>query len=169
MRNASAFAFRTSAHFAVATALFVALFLGAVASIAPAAAGEIQNYTVDGVAIGGTDPVGYFTDGDVVKGSADFAHEYDGVVWHFANAANRDAFAADPAKYAPAYGGYCAYGVSLGSKFETDPHAWTIVDGKLYLNKTLTVRDIWSEDIPGNLQKADANWNSIRDVPAGDL
>lgn len=112
----------------------------------------------DGAAIGGYDPVAYFTEGKPVQGRADQAIMWKGAEWRFATAANREAFEANPRAYAPKYGGYCAYAMSKGYVAPTDPAAWHIEDGQLYLNYSLNVRDIWSSDIPGNIRRADANW-----------
>ena len=84
-----------------------------------------------------------------------------GATWYFANAGNKDLFAADPEQYAPQYGGYCAYAVSQGYTAAIDPDAWKIVDDKLYLNFSLKVQKIWEEDIPGYIAKADVNWPQI--------
>lgn len=119
----------------------------------------------DSLAIHGYDPVAYFTEGKPVEGKAEFSHSYEGAEWRFATAANRDAFAADPARYAPQYGGYCAWAVSEGYTASTDPDAWRIEGGKLYLNYSLSVQEQWEEDIPGNIAKADTNWP---DLKAGD-
>ncbi len=116
---------------------------------------------VQGVAVSGYDPVAYFTEGKPVKGSEDFTLQHDGATWRFASAENRDAFAADPAKYAPQYGGYCAYAVAKGSTAKAEPDAWTIHDGKLYLNFDKSVQAIWEKDIPGYVKKADANWPGV--------
>jgi YHS domain-containing protein len=116
---------------------------------------------VAGVAVGGYDPVAYFTEGKPVKGSEEFTLEHDGATWRFASAEDRDTFAADPAKYAPQYGGYCAYAVAKGSTAKAEPDAWTIHDGKLYLNFDRSVRAIWAKDIPGNIKKADTNWPGV--------
>lgn len=113
------------------------------------------------VAILGYDPVAYFTDGAATQGKVDFELRWNGAVWRFANAANRDAFAADPERYAPRYGGYCAYGVARGYAVKIDPEAWTIVDDRLYLNYSKGVQATWSKDIPGYIAKADANWPGI--------
>lgn len=112
-------------------------------------------------AIRGYDAVAYFTQGAPVKGSEKFSHQWRGATWYFANAENRDRFAAEPEKHAPQYGGYCAYGVALGSAPEIDPNAWSIVNGKLYLNYSLGVRDRWRADIPGFIRRADANWPAV--------
>ena len=94
-------------------------------------------------------------------GSAKFATVYNDATYRFANRANLAAFEANPEKYAPAYGGYCAYGVSVGAKFDGDPRFWEIVDGKLYLNLNQDIQQTWVEDIPGNIEKADDNWTEI--------
>lgn len=127
----------------------------------PARAAEPPVFATDGVAINGYDPVAYFTQSAPVAGSADHALEWNGAIWRFSSAENKAAFEADPAAYAPQYGGYCAYAVSKGGTAKTEPDAWTVVDGKLYLNFDKTVQGIWSEDIPGNIAKADANWPDV--------
>ena len=116
--------------------------------------------TRDG-AIRGFDPVAYHTEQKPVKGSKDFTFDYKGATWRFSSAENLELFRADPERYAPAYGGYCAFGMSRGYAVDTDPRAFTIVDGTLYLNHNLSVRRTWSKDIPGNIAKADANWPSV--------
>lgn len=91
-------------------------------------------YAEDGIAIDGTDPVAYFTEGAPVAGDPAITHDWMGATWRFASAANNDAFVADPESYAPQFGGYCAWAVSEGYTASTTPEAWSIVDGKLYLN-----------------------------------
>ena len=125
------------------------------------AAGE-SNVDSSGLALKGYDPVAYFTEGKPVPGKAEFTARHEGASYRFSSAANRDAFAAAPEKYAPQYGGYCAFGAAGGYKAPIEPDAWTVVDGKLYLNYNQSVRRQWSSDIPGYLRKADANWPSIR-------
>ncbi|MBZ8117223.1 YHS domain-containing protein [Roseovarius sp. LXJ103] len=127
----------------------------------PAFAAKDAYYIKDGTVIGGYDPVAYFTDGGPAQGSAEHALDWDGATWHFTSAENKAAFKADPAKYAPQYGGYCAYAVSKGATAKTEPEAWKIVDDKLYLNFDLDVQKIWLEDVPGNITKADANWPGV--------
>ncbi len=127
----------------------------------PAFAAQPPVYAEGGVAINGYDPVAYFTDSAPVEGSADFTAIYEGATFHFASAANRDLFAADPVAYAPQYGGYCAYAVSRGATASTSPNAWTVYEGKLYLNFNRTVRALWSRDVPGNVAAADANWPKV--------
>ena len=124
------------------------LVLGASGFAASASADEVINSSfLGGVAIEGADPVAYFTEGKAVEGSDDFAHEWMGATWRFVSAANRDRFAAEPDRYAPQYGGYCAWAVSQGYTAKIDPEAWTIVDGRLYLNYSKEVRTQWSADI----------------------
>ncbi|MEM6713830.1 MAG: YHS domain-containing (seleno)protein [Cyanobacteria bacterium P01_D01_bin.6] len=118
-------------------------------------------YVQDAVAIAGADPVAYFTEGAYVPGSAEFTHEWSGATWQFASAENRDAFASDPAQYAPQYGGFCAWAVSQGYTAPVEPEAWRVVDGKLYLNYDKNIQARWERDIPGNIAKADANWPEV--------
>jgi len=112
-------------------------------------------------AIRGHDPVAYFDRKGPVKGSKQFSHSWGGATWYFTGAENRDKFAADPERFAPRYGGYCAYAVSQGYTADIDPAAWSIVDGKLFLNYSLSVRERWNRDIPGHIRKADANWPAV--------
>jgi YHS domain-containing protein len=112
-------------------------------------------------AIHGYDPVAYFTDGKPVEGLPAFAFEWMGAKWLFATAAHRDAFKGAPEKYAPKYGGYCAYAVSQGHVADVDPSAWSIVDGKLYLNYNADVQKKWKADVPGYIVKADKNWPDV--------
>ena len=134
----------------------------------PAVAGGVINSSFLGsVAIEGIDPVAYFKEGKPVEGSSDFEHEWMGVTWRFVSAANRDLFAADPEKYAPHYGGYCAWAVAQGYTAKIDPEAWKIVDDRLYLNYSKDVQAQWSKDIPGNIAKGDGNWPKIRADLAG--
>jgi YHS domain-containing protein len=131
-------------------------------AIPAAADGVVNSSFLGGVAIEGTDPVAYFDQGRPVEGSSDFEHEWMGATWRFVSAENRDRFAADPEKYAPQYGGYCAWAVSQGYTAKIDPEAWSIVDDKLYLNYSKDVQKQWSADVPGNIAKGDANWPTIR-------
>ena len=138
----------------------LATFLLSVAAAAAHAAGE-SNLDSSGLALKGYDPVAYFTEKKPLKGKVEFTAQHEGATYRFASAANRDAFAAAPQKYAPQYGGYCAFGVAGGYKAPIEPDAWTVVDGKLYLNYNRSVRSKWSSDIPGFVRKADANWPTV--------
>jgi YHS domain-containing protein len=115
----------------------------------------------DSIAIKGTDPVAYFTESQAVQGNADFAYEWNDAIWHFASAENRDLFSANPDKYAPKYGGYCAWAASQGYTADIDPEAWTIVDGSLYLNFNKKIQERWEKDIPGFISDADSKWESV--------
>jgi YHS domain-containing protein len=129
----------------------------------PAAAQKAQVFTgiVKGVAVGGYDPVAYFTVGQPVKGNPAIALEHEGAKWFFSSEANRDAFAKEPAKYAPQYGGYCAWAVSQGYTAKGDPNAWTVHNGKLYLNYNQSVRSDWAKAADANIAKGDANWPKV--------
>lgn len=131
------------------------------------AAGEVN--VVSGAAVHGYDVVAYFTDGKPMEGKAEFTAQHDGATYRFASAENRNMFTADPAKFAPQYGGYCAFGTAMGRKFDGDPQAWKIVDGKLYLNLNQDVQKRWVGDIPGFVRGADNNWPIIQAVADADL
>jgi hypothetical protein len=116
-----------------------------------------------GVAIGGYDPVAYFKEGKPVKGDKNYSYSWQEASWHFSNQQNLDAFKANPEKYAPQYGGYCAFGMSNGYKASTEADAWTIVGDKLYLNYNLEVRNMWKQKQAEHIQSADKNWPSVKD------
>lgn len=120
------------------------------------------NVDAKGVGLKGHDPVAYFTVGAPTAGKAEFSASHAGVNYLFASAANRDAFTANPARFAPQFGGFCAMGVALGRKLDGDPTAWTIADDKLYLNVNKDVQKKYREDVAGNNRKAEANWPQIR-------
>lgn len=140
-----------------------AAVLGAVAlSPALASADQVNQTLLGGVAIDGYDPVAYFTDGRPVEGSSEHAVDWNGAEWRFASAEHLEMFKADPEKYAPAYGGYCAWAVSQGYTASIDPEAWKIVDGRLYLNYNREIQQRWEADIPGFIKAADGNWPKIK-------
>ena len=118
-------------------------------------------YNQDGIAIKGTDPVAYFTQDKAIAGQPEFSHQWGNSTWYFASAEHRDLFASDPQKYAPEYGGFCAWAVSQNSTAPIDPEAWKIVNDKLYLNYNRSIQEKWAKDIPGNIAKADRNWPEI--------
>lgn len=123
-------------------------------------------FVKDGNAIRGYDAVAYFTEGKPVLGDSAYSYAWQGANWRFASAQNRDAFKANPEQYAPQYGGYCAYGTADGHKAPTQPDAWTVQDGKLYLNYNTKVKSLWNKDRPGYIQKADTNWPALKDKNA---
>lgn len=119
------------------------------------------NTDVSGMALKGYDAVSYHMGASPVVGSEAFVATHEGATYRFASAENRDRFMADPGRYVPAYGGYCAMGVAGNRKFDVDPMAFTIVEGRLYLNKDMGTRRSWMRDITGNNAKADANWPNV--------
>ena len=121
------------------------------------------------VILAGHDAVAYQTQGKAVPGKAQYTATYNNAIYRFSSASNRDEFRAKPEKYAPAYGGYCAYGMSLGKKFSVDGKAFEVVNGILYVNKNLAVYETWRKDIPGNIQKADAQWPRVKTVDPAKL
>ncbi len=126
-----------------------------------AAQPEIYSNSATGIAINGYDPVAYFTKNMPVEGGEDHSLLWKGATWHFSSTENMAVFKANPDKYAPQYGGYCAFAVSYGSTATTVPEAWSIVDNKLYLNNSLGVRTRWNTDQQGYIRKADKNWPGV--------
>jgi hypothetical protein len=120
-----------------------------------------RNTDAAGVAVKGYDVVAYHTQSAAVAGAAAFAAMHEGATYRFVSAANRDAFMAQPARFLPQYGGYCAMGVAVGRKFDIDPKAFRVVDGKLYLNKDVATQRMWLRDVPGHIMKGDAQWSTV--------
>jgi hypothetical protein len=119
-------------------------------------------FTKSGDAIQGYDPVAYFKENKPVKGEDQFTYTWRGAKWKFSNADNLVAFKSDPEKFAPQFGGYCAYGMADGHKAPTSADAWAIVDDKLYLNYNTDVRVMWKEKQQQNILKAKKNWPSVK-------
>ena len=142
--------------------LALAVVVGTVLMSAPALAGDV-NVNRNGIAIRGYDPVAYFELGMPKRGSKKFMSEYEGAKYRFASAEHKALFDGNPAKYAPAYGGFCAYGVAQGVKVKIQPDKFKIVDGTLYLNLDTGIQETWQKDIPGNIAKADTHWPQIED------
>jgi YHS domain-containing protein len=140
--------------------VFVAIGVGGALRVRGQAPTRAINHD-KGVAVQGYDVVAYFTGNAAVKGSAQLAHAWNGVEWRFASPEHRDAFVKDPARYAPAFGGYCAYGVSRGYAVDIDPEAFAVVDGTLYLNYSRSVQRTWNEDRSGYIAKARQRWPEI--------
>ncbi len=113
---------------------------------------------VNDAAIKMYDTVAYFKESKALKGNESFTYRWHGMIWYFSTKEHRDLFATSPEKYAPQYDGYCAWAMSEGRKAITDPEVWKIVNGKLYLNCSRSAYEKWIRDIPGNVEKADANW-----------
>lgn len=117
----------------------------------------------------GYDLTTFFTSEKPSRGTGHHLATYDGVDYLFTSDANKKAFEADPQKYLPAFGGYCAYGASIGKKFVADPDVYDIVDGKLYFNLDTKIRSIWAKDINGNIELAKTNWKTIATKKPADL
>ena len=138
------------------------LMVVSVAGLSPAQAkDEIYTGTFSSEAVDGYDTVAYFTEGKPVEGKDEFSYEYKGAEWLFSSAENLAKFKANPEKYAPQYGGYCAYAVSQGGTASGDPEVWAIHNGKLYLNYSKSVQKRWDVDRDGFIAKANANWPSV--------
>jgi YHS domain-containing protein len=146
-------------------AMVVAVTFAVQAQTPPKKPPAVYTGIVAGVAVGGYDPVAYFVDGRPVKGAASITLEHQGAIWRFASIANRDLFKADPAKYAPQYGGHCAWAVAEGYTAKGDPTAWTIADGRLYLNYNRAVQLNWEKDIAGNVRRGDGHWPKLTGAP----
>jgi YHS domain-containing protein len=122
---------------------------------------SLVNVDKNGIALQGYDPVAFFTDGRPVKGNPEFESKYSGARYFFASAANKATFDANPAKYEPQFGGFCAYGVAHGKKVPVEIEAFQIVDGRLLMQYDLGIKKEFNKDPQGNLQKADKNWPGI--------
>ena len=121
------------------------------------------------LALRGYDPVAYFADGKATAGKASQSVAHQGATYRFASKKNRQRFEQDPERYLPQYGGYCAYGVSVGAKFDGDPTLWKVIDGKLYLNLNQDIQKAWNADPKGAIDKADGHWPRIRDAAPATL
>jgi YHS domain-containing protein len=142
---------------------FAAVAIAFFAFVGPALAAKSAIYTgfLSKLAVGGYDPVAYFSENRPVEGSDKYEFAYKGATWRFASHENLVKFRANPASYAPQYGGYCAWAVSQGYTAKGDPQYWRIVDGKLYLNYDGSVQARWERDIPEFIKKANANWPKV--------
>ncbi len=140
---------------------FLGLAVGA-AGASVAAVIATPSFAKNPLALTGYDPVSYFSGRKPVKGKTSFTTSHRGLTYRFANAGNRDAFKANPNRYAPQYDGYCAYGVSQGYKVGVDPLAYKVVNGKLYVNYSRSVQRTWSRNVPGYIAEANRNWPGLR-------
>jgi YHS domain-containing protein len=141
--------------------LFALLFALGVPALASASPAPSVSATEDGVAIGGHDPVAYFTEGRPVAGSSNFTLRWNGATWRFASAASRARFEGNPEAYAPAFGGYCAWAISQNYIAPGDPLVWRIVDGRLYLNFNRRAQMLWETDLAGAISRGHANWPRV--------
>jgi YHS domain-containing protein len=144
--------------FAAAALALLSLF-----QVAPAHADQAPVHTalLSRVAVGGYDPVAYFTDGRPVRGTTQHRITHRGYEYRFASAEHLATFRANPSRYLPQYGGYCAWAVANGYTAAGNPQNWRIVDGRLYLNYNDEIQQRWEQDIPGFIRSANANWPSV--------
>ncbi len=142
--------------------LFAALLM-------PVAALAVDDVANSLVGVQGYDLVSYHQKSGPVAGNGNNLVVHEGISYVFANAENKKAFEANPGKYLPQYGGYCAYGAAVNKKFVGDPKVWAVVGGKLYLNLDKKVQAIWDQDRAGKIKEADVNWPNIKNTPASEL
>ncbi len=140
------------------TKSFLIILFLLIASYSVHADDAVINRDKNGLTLKGFDAVAYFNQGKAIEGKKEFEHTWMDATWRFSTAENRDLFAQSPEKYAPQFGGYCAFGVTGGYLAPIDPTAWKVVEGKLYLNYDSDIQKKWSEDIPGNIKKANEKW-----------
>lgn len=122
-------------------------------------------FAPEGIAIKGFDPVAFFKESKAVPGADSLSYRYKDADWHFASQSNLDTFKMSPEKYAPQYGGYCAFGASKGYKAPTETETWTIAGDKLYFNYNMKVKKTWSNNQEELIEKADNHWQNIKDKP----
>lgn len=127
----------------------------------PLRAQRSEIYAAGRIAIGGADPVAYFTHDAAVSGTARHALMWRGATWLFANATTMEAFEMDPQRYCPAYGGYCAHAMTRGSLATTTPEAFTVHQDRLYLTHSIALRALWRDDMAGFIRQADAHWPGV--------
>jgi len=147
------------------TFIFSLIILGVI-SMQSVFAGDLS---VNTVGVNGYDLVTYQTDKRPLRGNGNYVATHNGVTYLFSNEENKTTFEKNPDKYLPAYGGWCAFGVSVGKKFSADPKVWEIVDGKLYMNLDNGIKKMWISDIPGNIKKANKHWPNIKDKSPSEL
>lgn len=123
---------------------------------------KAEVFQKDGAAIRGFDAVAFFTESRPVKGEEKISYEWKGARWLFSSSTNMEKFKSDPEKYAPQYGGYCAFGMADGHKAPTETDTWTIIDNKLYFNYNKKVKEMWWKDTKGFIEKANANWPELK-------
>ncbi|MGV9009764.1 YHS domain-containing (seleno)protein [Brevundimonas sp.] len=150
-------------RFVLATLMAVSL---ALIAVVPQTSAQSKTYppvhaAADKLALGGHDPVAYFTQDRSIVGDVAISLDWNGATWRFATAEHRAMFEANPKAYAPQFGGYCAWAASQGYIAPGDPTVWRIVDGRLYLNFNDRARMLWDQDIPGAIARGEANWPRV--------
>ncbi len=143
--------------------------VGSLALLVPGLTPAVDSIAYRQVGVGGYDLVSYHTGEKPQRGNGNHLVVHDGVAFLFVNDENKREFESDPERYLPVYGGYCAFGVSVGKKFYGDPDVWEIVDGRLYLNLDNSVKKIWVQDIPGRIKDANRKWSRIKNKAPLDL
>lgn len=149
--------------------LITGVALSAAIATSAIAAGVELNASSTGLALQGYDPVAYFTDSQATPGNWKITAQHDDATYRFISEEHKEAFLANPDAYLPQYGGYCAFGAAMGYKFDGDPQQWKVVDGELFLNISKDIQEKWVQDIPGYVEKADANWTEISDKAPSEL
>lgn len=139
------------------------LILGLIVPVLMSTGAFADKYLFSTPAVQGYDVVSYHSAKRPIRGNGNFVAIHKGATYQFSSKANLATFNSNPEKYVPAYGGYCAFGVSVGKKFIGDPEVWRIVDGKLYLNLDTSIQDEWFKDVPGRIKTANAQWQQIKD------
>ena len=127
------------------------------------------DHAVSVIGVQGYDLVSYQTSKRPLRGNGHYTSDVKGVTYLFSSAENKRLFDRNPDQYLPAYGGYCAFGVSVEKKFVGDPEVWRVVNGTLYLNLDANVQDDWLKDVPGRIKTANANWKTIQNKAAAEL
>ena len=154
------------AYFLYGAIVIVAAVMAGAMFVSPLLSAKQEFATInvdsDNVAIHGYDTVAYFTDGKPMRGTDEFEQVWEDTRWQFASATNRELFKANPERYAPQFGGYCAGGLAAGEYANGDPEAWTIVEGKLYLNKSKDLRTFWRKGATAHIEMAKYNWANFR-------
>lgn len=124
---------------------------------------KAEIFSIEGKAIRGYDVVSFFKDNKAVKGSDSLSFNWKNTVWLFSTKENLEQFKSNPEKYAPQYGGYCAYGTAAGHKAPTETDTWTILNDKLYFNYNKKVKELWTKNQQQLIEKANTNWETIKD------
>jgi YHS domain-containing protein len=162
----------TNRRIALIGALVASLSLaGALPALAADELNVSRGLTAAGapLALHGYDPVAFFTVAAPTAGRAELSAVHEGATYYFASRENLEAFEADPDRYAPAFGGFCTFGVAVGKKFDGDPRYWTVSGDRLYLNLNREIFEQFNEDVAGNIAKAEKNWKKIEHEPVGEL
>ena len=137
--------------------------------VLPVSADHELNLNAHNVMLHGYDPVAYYQDHEPKKGNNAYQASHEGGTYYFESEQNRDLFIATAERYAPEYGGYCSYGIRVGKKFDIDPHAWLIVDGRLFFQLDQGTHLVWEKDLVNNINIADKTWPIIKSKSAAEL